>query len=395
MADTPTPSSPPRAVTGELRPEVVSTQETLEQLLSVCAEAPHIAIDTEAASFHRHHDRIYLIQVSTRDVTAVIDPLADLELAGFGDLLADPGREVVFHDGDYDLRLIDRQYGFHARNLFDTRIAAQFLNEPGIGLAALLGRYLGVTVDKRFQRADWSARPLPADMLSYAATDTHFLLELRDLLREKLREMGRLSWCEEEFEHLLTVRWTAGDDREHAFLKMKGARDLTPRSLGILSTLWQWRERTADRIDRAAFRILGNEAMLALARSPAQTLDDLARQKGVGRQTVGRWGNEILKALGQGQKMREKDLPRFERTERRPIDREFQARAERLKKARNEVAQRLDLAPGVVCPNGTLEAIARAEPGNLEALARVPGVRRWQAASFGQELLDVLGVRTP
>lgn len=393
MADTP-PSSP-RSGARDLSPEVVSTQETLEQLLLACAEAPHIAIDTEAASFHRHHDRIYLIQVSTRTVTAIIDPLADLELTGFGELLADPGREVVFHDGDYDLRLIDRQYGFHARNLFDTRIAAQFLNEPGIGLAALLDRYLSVTVDKRFQRADWSARPLPADMLSYAATDTHYLLELRDLLRERLREMGRLSWCEEEFEHLVEVRWTAGDDREHAFLRMKGARDLTPRSLGILSTLWQWRDQTADRTDRAAFRILGNEALLDLARLPVQALDELAHRKGVGRQAVGRWGKEILEAINQGQKMREKDLPRFERVERRPIDRQFQARVERLKKVRNEVAERLILAPGVVCPNGTLEAIARAEPDSLETLAQVPSVRRWQAATFGQDLLDALRVRTP
>jgi ribonuclease D len=350
VADT----SPSRLPTRDLSPEVVSTQENLDRLLVACAQAPQIAIDTEAASFHRHHDRIYLIQVSTRNVTAVIDPLADLDLVGFGDLLADPAREVVFHDGDYDLRLMDRQYGFHARNLFD-----------------------------------------PADMLSYAATDTHFLLELRDLLRERLREMGRLSWCEEEFEHIVTVRWTAGEDREHAFLKMKGARELTPRSLGILGTLWQWREHTADRIDRAAFRILGNEAMLELARSPVKTLDELAQQKGVGRQTAGRWGKEILEAIGDGQKMRERDLPRFERTERRPIDRQFQARVERLKKARNEVAGRLDLAPGVVCPNGTLEAIARAEPDTLEALARVPNVRRWQAATFGQDLLDTLGVRTP
>ena len=105
----------------------------------------------------------------------------------------------MFHDADYDLRLLDREYGFRATNLFDTRIAAQLLNEPGVGLAALLERYLGVRLDKRFQRADWSARPLSPGMLEYAAADTRHLPELRDILRGQLRERGRLTWAEEEF----------------------------------------------------------------------------------------------------------------------------------------------------------------------------------------------------
>ena len=114
-------------------------------------------------------------------------------------MLADPAVEIVFHDADYDLRLLDREYGFRANNLFDTRIAAQLLNEPGVGLAALLEKYLGVRLDKRFQRADWSARPLSAEMLAYAASDTRHLPELRDILRPQLEARGRLDWAEEEF----------------------------------------------------------------------------------------------------------------------------------------------------------------------------------------------------
>ena len=116
-------------------------------------------MDTEAASFHRYRDRVYLLQTSSRSETAVVDPLA-VGLAQFADLLADPAIEIVFHDADYDLRLLDREYGLRTTNIFDTRIAAQLLNEPGVGLAALLEKYLGVRLDKRFQRADWSTRPL-------------------------------------------------------------------------------------------------------------------------------------------------------------------------------------------------------------------------------------------
>ena len=107
----------------------------LANLMRRVAREPLVAVDTEAASFHRFVDRIYLIQLSIRRETAIIDPLTVDDVSSLGAVLADPAVEVVFHDGDYDLRILDRDYGFHARHLFDTRIAAHLLGEPAVGLA--------------------------------------------------------------------------------------------------------------------------------------------------------------------------------------------------------------------------------------------------------------------
>src|SRR5262245_42006133 len=109
---------------------LVESQGALEQLIASVNGEALLGADTEAASFHRYHDRVYLIQLSSRTRTAVIDPLAIEDLAPFGRILADPTVEVVFHDADYDLRLLDQQYGFRAAHVFDTRVAAQLLNEP-------------------------------------------------------------------------------------------------------------------------------------------------------------------------------------------------------------------------------------------------------------------------
>ena len=243
---------------------LVDTPETFEALLSDISGAPLVALDTEAASFHRYHDRIYLIQLSTPSVTAVIDPLGVADLSPIGTLLADPDVEKVFHDADYDLRLFDRQFGFRAKRLFDTRIAAQFLSEPGIGLGALLEKYFGVTADKRFQRADWSARPLSAPMLEYAAGDTLNLCELRHILREKLDEAGRLAWVAEECTLLEGTRWTAAEaDPELDYLRLKGAKALDRRSLALLRELHGWRAETAATLDRAEFRVLGQRSAAA------------------------------------------------------------------------------------------------------------------------------------
>jgi ribonuclease D len=229
--------------------KLIQTEAELAALAHRLRAEPLLAVDTEAASFHRYLDRVYLLQISSRGETAVVDPLATGGLGPIGDLLGDPAIEIIFHDADYDLRLLHREYDFTAQNLFDTRIAAQLLNEPGIGLAALLEKYLGIKLDKRFQRADWSARPLSAEMLSYAASDTRYLPQLRDILRERLLERGRLGWAQEEFALLEDIRPAAADQAEPGWLRLKGAKALRARELAILREIWEWREGMARRAD--------------------------------------------------------------------------------------------------------------------------------------------------
>jgi ribonuclease D len=365
---------------------LIQSQAELEALFARLRGAPLLAVDTEAASFHRFIDRVYLLQVSSRDETAVVDPLAVESLAPLAEVLADPAIEVIFHDADYDLRLLDREYGYRATNLFDTRIAAQLLNEPGVGLAALLEKYLSVRVDKRFQRADWSARPLSPPMLEYAASDTRHLPVLRDILREQLDTRGRLAWAQEEFALLDGIRWSPPNG-EPGFLRLKGAKALKGRELAILRELHEWREGVAQRSDRATFRILNNEPMLTMARQPPADMAALKAIPGIGGEQAERRGAEILAAVKRGLEVPDADLPRIERPPRRPFDPAFEERLERLKAARNRLATELDLAPGVLCPNGTLEAFARTNPASLEALGQLPELRRWQLREIGPQLL--------
>ena len=349
-----------------------------------------LAVDTEAASFHRHRDRVYLLQISTRTETYLVDPLAITGLPGFGEILADPAIELVFHDADYDLRLLGYEFGFRAVTIFDTRVAAQFLDEPGIGLAALLDKYIGVRPDKRFQRADWSVRPLTQPMLEYAATDTRHLPVLRDILRDRLTERGRLAWVEEECELSTAVRWPVPESPEVAALNIKGARALSPQALAVFRELYVWRTRLAESLDRAAFRIIGNDALFALAERPPADAAALAAISGVGKDLVERRGGEILTAVRRGLAIPDSELPRFARAARHRSDPAFEGRVERLKALRGELVSRYQVQPGVLCPNWLLESIAREAPRTLEDLARVDGVRRWQIKEFGGELLQRL-----
>lgn len=372
----------------------IDTAAGFDALLTELGRPARIAVDTEAASYHRYSDAICLIQISTATVTAVVDSPRLPSLGAFGALLRDPAVESVFHDADYDLRLLDRDHRVGVARLFDTRIAAQLLGEPGIGLAALLEKYQGVKLDKKFQRADWSERPMAPGMLEYAAADTHYLLALRDLMEQKLREAGRMSWAEEEFGIAAQVKWEekAADE---AYLKVKGARLLKPRQLAVLRELYAWRDATAKRMDRATFRVMNPDILLLLAELQPREVASLRGIRGLSPDQVERRGKDLVEAVARGLAVPEADLPRFERTRRPPPDPAFDARFERLKAARNAIADRLGLQPGVLCPNGTLEGVARREPKDLAEMREVVELRRWQVEVLGAELLAALSPGTP
>ncbi|MBA4160426.1 MAG: ribonuclease D, partial [Gemmatimonadetes bacterium] len=178
-----------------------------------------LGADTEAAGYHRYHDRISLIQVSSREENFLIDPLAVPDLAPLGPLFADPAVETIFHDADFDLRILHRDLGFEVHGLFDTQIAAAFLGEKSLGLGAIVEQYLGIKLPKAYQRADWAERPLSEGMMDYAATDTVHLPELRDRLKAALEKRGRLHWAEEEFRRREETRWTEEPADQEAFMR--------------------------------------------------------------------------------------------------------------------------------------------------------------------------------
>ena len=369
--------------------EYLDTVPAVETFTTEIAHVTELALDTEGASFHRFVDRIYLLQLSTRDRHAVIDPLPIGAPAGLGRLLESSSVEVVFHDADYDLRLLQQDYGWQITNIFDTRIAAQLLGYTAFGLAALLDRFFDVKLDKKHQRADWSMRPLTTDMLDYAAQDTRFLLALKDHMSAELTSMGRREWAREEFALLEGTRW-ADEEPGMSFLKLKGARDLHRRELAVLRELVPWRDAVARQLDRATFRVLGNEQLLDIARSQPVSRDALGKIKGMPRGVLEQRGGELLDAVQRALALAESDLPKFPRAARWDRDPEFDARTSALKTARDAAAKRLALDPGVLCSRDRMEAVARRNPASIEELAEVAELRTWQKTELGEAFVAAL-----
>jgi len=361
----------------------------VDRFLSEISDVKELALDTEGASFHRFLDRIYLLQISTRKHSAIIDPLPIGSPAKLGQLLQSKAVEVVFHDADYDLRLLHQDYGWHVTNIFDTRVASQLLGIKSFGLAALLDQYFDVKLDKKHQRADWSMRPLTADMLEYAAQDTRYLLQLKDQMQGELERRGRLHWAQEEFARLEGTRWEVEESME-GFLRLKGARDLSRRELAVLREIANWRDTVAAQLDRATFRVMGNEALFEIARRAPKNTAELGAIKGMPKGMIERAGADIISAIRRGMEAPEAELPKFPKGQRWNKDRDFDEKVNRLKVVRDAAATRLELDPGVLCSRERLENVARSGAKTVNDLAAVPDLRRWQIEEMGDGFVRAL-----
>jgi ribonuclease D len=368
---------------------ILSRDDQLVDLARQLAGEPVIAVDLEADSMHNYREKVCLIQVTADGRTLLIDPLPITSLDPLKPILADPSIRKIFHAADYDLRCLYRDFGIEVHGLFDTMICAQLLGEEKIGLADLLAKYFNVNLDKRFQRADWSKRPLSKEMVAYAAEDTRHLLRLAEMFESRLKELGRLAWAQEEFALQEEVRFT--DSNGPLFLRVKGAANLEPRQLGILEELLAWRETEAERRDLPPFKVIGNKELVALAQAAPATRQALCDIPGISPRHVDRLGQKLLAAILRGGQIPEADLPAYPRQAiRQRREPQVERRLEQLKKWRTSAADSLRLDPGVLINNALLEELAKHNPQSPADLDAIPGLKNWQRRELGEGILKRL-----
>lgn len=369
----------------------VDTAAELERAGRSVAGVTRLALDCEAAGFHRYSDRVCLIQLSLERETFLFDTLAVDPSPVLAPVLESPEVEVVMHGADFDVRMLDRDLGIRLRGLFDTQIAGALLGVDGLGLSSLLERSLGISLSKKYQRADWAKRPLPSGMREYAALDTAYLLELGDRLREELDRKGRIRWAEEESRKLESVRWEPSD--EDPVARIKGARDLSIREMSRLRAALEWRDRVARERDRASFRVAGNDTLLEAARRNPVSVEEVAALPGLNSGLARAEGARLLDLLEEANQRPDEEVegyPRFRGGPRERPEPEAEERLARLKEVRNRRAKALEIDRGTLLPNHVLEALADSPPEDLAGLAAMEGVQDWRVEALGRELLQAL-----
>ena len=370
--------------------ELVETTDQLDRAVDALARSTRVAVDLESNGFFRYRERICLVQLASPDAVYLVDPLAVGDAGPLGDLMADPSVEKIFHAPGYDIRSLDRDWGFGVRNLFDTSLAAAFAGSERLGLQAVLEEYVGVKLPKsrRLQRSDWTLRPLSDEALNYAASDVLHLARLRDALAERLHGLGRTRWLREECERMEQVRHSE-PDREAAFLSVKGSRALDGRGLAVLRSLCRLRDELACELDRPPFKVMSDAALVAVSVDPGVNLGEV---KGLGRYGRRPDVRKLRSAIQEGMDADPVRRPRKAHVRERlsPSERRDSGeRMKRLKQWRRSLGEDLAVDPSILWPNASLTRLARS-PDSLAAELDSDEVRKWQGREFAASLRGLL-----
>ena len=368
-------------------PNLISDDETLARLVEDLSVHPMIAVDTESNSLHAYRERVCLIQFSTSAADFIVDPIKVKDLQPLAALFANAAQQKVFHAAEGDIIGLRRDYGFEFNNLFDTMSAARSLGWPQVGLSAILGLHFGVTMNKKYQRADWGRRPLTPEQLDYARLDTHYLLPLRDLQRQALIDAGHWPEAEEEFERIASLRpdTQPSSPPEPALWRVKGARDLGPGQAAILQELFAYRDEQARRIDRPLFMVMSDATLLELARRAPRRGEDLPAIPGMTADQIRRHGPAVLRAIEQGLRAPGIHPPHVERE-----SDDVRERYDRLHTWRKERARARGVESDVILPRRALLDLARRPPRTEADLARITEFGPWRRETYGKEILALV-----
>lgn len=369
--------------------EWVDSTEKLSGLAEHLLEAEAIGFDLEADSMFHFQEKICLIQMATPTRLFLVDPLCLEDLSPLKSVFASGTITKVLHGSDYDIRSLDRDYGIRIHGLFDTQIAARFLGIAATSLADLLMKEFGVRAEKKYQKKDWSVRPLPEDMLAYAAGDAAYLIPLFELLKAELSRAGRLSWVEEECELLSRVHYTPHDDAP-LFKRLRGAGNLDSRGLAVAEEVLNLRHVIAKNRDRPPFKVLGNKTILEIARSRPATMEELISIDGFSKGQARSLGAEILRSVQRAMSVPQESLPVYPRKRTRRFSSGVMKKIGALKAWREKQAQDLGVDPSVVFTNAQIHAVSAARATSLRELERIEEVRNWQREAFGREVCRIM-----
>lgn len=368
---------------------VIDTEAGLASFAERLKGEERIAVDLEADSMYHFREKVCLVQMGTESEKVVIDPLRVPDLSALRPVFADPGVRKVLHGADYDIRSLYRDFRIEVEHLFDTQIACRFLGMKETGLEPVLHNFFGVALDKRFQKKDWSRRPLPQEMIDYAAMDVTHLIPLAERLEAELRDRGRLEWVREECRLLKAVRYP-DHDGEPLFLRFKGAGRLRPRSLAVLEGLLRLRATEAERKDRPPFKIFSNKAILEIAKSRPLSVKKLSMLGVLSEKQIRMYGEGLAAVVRQGLDTADEDLPVYPRKRAPAVPPRAPERVRMLKLWRDEKAGSLSLDPSIVLNKALISAIAVRNPKTRAELAEVEDIRHWQIDAFGEAIIEVL-----
>ncbi|MBL8090061.1 MAG: ribonuclease D [Anaerolineales bacterium] len=367
-------------------PVWVHTKQSLHNMIDDIVTQPRVAVDTESNSLHAFREQVCLLQFSTPNADYLVDPLALTDMSLLAPIFSNLNIEKVFHAAEYDLICLRRDFGFSFANIFDTMHAARVLGYPAVGLDKLLGDKFNITVDKKHQKANWAARPLPQEQIQYAMLDTHYLFDLRDVLEKELIEKERLGFALEDFRRAC-VEESKMRVNGASWERFSGRKDLSLRELTVIAQLCKWRDKEAERLNRPPYKVVMDDVFIALAKNPPEKKVDLSAA-GLSEKQIRLWGDMILGAIKHGS-----ESPLVVRKQAERKQDAVLRRLEKIKVWRKNLGLEMKVESDIILPKPYLSLLSENPPKSLEDLSLLMKDSPARFEKFGEQILKALGVK--
>jgi ribonuclease D len=322
----------------------VKNKFDLVRAYDILAKEKVMGVDLESDSMFHYREKVCLLQISVSDLNILIDTLSISDLSPLFPIFSNPEIRKVFHGADYDIRSLFRDFTIEVKSLFDTQIAAKLLGMTQTGLSSILEDRFGICLEKKFQKSDWSRRPISREMLQYAIQDTYYLISLSRMFEKELKEKGRFSWFEEECELESRVRFSF-PKKEPLYSRIKGASKLPPRNLAIIDEILKWREALALRKDIPPFKIISNQQILEIAETKPLDMDGLDV---LSKKQISSIGKSILDRIQSAMDMPEDSLPAFPKEKRQKHSAATLKKISALKEWRERSGKKSGLDPSII-----------------------------------------------
>jgi ribonuclease D len=359
-------------------PGIISEPQAFAQLCGELQEQRELGLDTEFMRERTYFAQLCLLQLSWPSQAVCIDTLALTDLSGLRPLMRSSATRKIVHAARQDLEVLWPLSG-GLDGVFDTQIAAALAGLPAqIGYADLTHTLLGHSLHKSQTRTDWSRRPLSAAQIDYALDDVRYLSELAARLQQRLMELGRWSWFEEEMAELNSGQ-SFQITPEDAWRRLKGFGDLDEARRSLAQALAAWREQRAISADRPRNWILPDQALRDIVSSAPRTAEQLACIPELPEGIRRRSGPEIL-ALIDSLALPARLPPPGSR--RRPDPAETET-VRRLAQLTRETGQELGIAPEVLATRRDMERL-------VAGMRDTGPMAGWRRAVIGERLLQAL-----
>jgi len=168
----------------------IENKSDLREYLEQLEEKGHsiIALDIEAESnLHAYGEKLCLVQVFDGVSGVIIDPLG-IDNNTLRLLFENTNILKVMYDAGSDLSLLKNTSRIEIKSILDLRPAVELLDYEKKDLHSVVAFELGIFLKKKrkYQRYNWTTRPLSEQAVEYALNDVIYLLTLKDVILAKL-----------------------------------------------------------------------------------------------------------------------------------------------------------------------------------------------------------------